>query len=155
MKEEEKILSKQEKIEQQKEEAEKDGWFDILMDDQMDRIRFISTMLLDPGIVILFVYYISGIVWNIPLVYFIVDILILIWWENKALEKRRKLEEEQDAGDRREIIMQKIEELKVIEQQRAVERQKRAEEEQRKAEERIKKKEQRRKLFKRRKENEI
>lgn len=80
-----------------------------------DKICFTSMILIDPGLFIFFFYYLTGIILNIPLTYFILDIVIVIGWH--ISEKRRAAEYAQYEGDRTEIIRQKIEELKEIERE--------------------------------------
>ena len=87
-----------------------------------EKISFISMMVLDAPVLILLVHYATGIILNIPLTYLIVDILLLKSWEHSEAKKRAR--EAEYAGDRTEIIRQKIEELKEIErEQKEIEKQ--------------------------------
>lgn len=87
----------------------------IMFNSELDRIRFVSMITLNPGIVVLFVYYVSTIELNIPLTYLITDAWIILWWWRKALKRKKQMEEEKDI-DRTEIIRRKIEELKATEE---------------------------------------
>lgn len=110
-------MGKQEEILSTKEngKVDKREWLYIFSGTDRDVIRFISMMSIDPGLLVLFVYYISAIELNIPLTYVAVDIVILLWWRKKALQRKKWIEEERDI-DRTEIIRRKIEELREIEE---------------------------------------
>lgn len=105
-----------------------------------DKISFTSMMVLDAPVLILIVNYATGIILNIPLTYLIVDALLLRSWDRSEREKRER--EAEYAGDRTEIIRQKIEELKVIEREEQEREKREQEEELRKQLEKQQKKEQ-------------
>lgn len=81
-----------------------------------EKISFISMMVLDAPVLILIIHYATGIILNIPLTYLIVDILLLMSWKRSEAKKRAR--EAEYAGDRTEMIHQKIEELKEIEREK-------------------------------------
>lgn len=97
------------------EEPDKYEWLYVISGRRIDRLRFVSVMTLDAGVLVVLVQYYTGILLNIPLTYLVVDTLIGIWWWRKALKRKKWIEEERDI-DRTEIILQKIQELKDMEE---------------------------------------
>lgn len=116
MQKKEEILRNKEKVlGEENKNKNKREWLYALSGTDTDVIRFISMMTINPGLVVLFVYYVSAVELNIPLTYLAVDALILLWWWRKALKRKKWIEEERDI-DRTEIIHRKIEELREIEE---------------------------------------
>lgn len=116
MQKKEEILRNKEKVSgEENKNKNKREWLYALSGTDTDVIRFISMMTINPGLVVLFVYYVSAVELNIPLTYLAVDALILLWWWRKALKRKKWIEEERDI-DRTEIIHRKIEELREIEE---------------------------------------
>lgn len=100
---------------------------------------FCSMMTLDAGVLLLTVCFFTGIELNIPLTYLIVDAFLLWWWDRE--EKKRYAMELEYAGDRTEIILQKIEELRIIEEEVKEEQRLEAERQAREQAEKLAKKE--------------
>lgn len=100
---------------------------------EQHKIQFLSMMIIDPIIVIFFIYYLTAHILCVPLTYLVLDTVIYRYWKKKDAEVKRlaKLASE----DRSAIIRQKIEELRVIEmeaKEREAARQKELEEKRRK-----------------------
>ena len=97
-----------------------------------NKIQFLSMMVLDPIILIFFMYYLTAHMICIPLTYLVLDYFIYKWWKKTDAEEKRMIELEKE--DRSEIIRQKIEELRVMEiemKEREAARQKELEEKKR------------------------
>lgn len=88
----------------------RDERFYALTGKSTDVMRLLSMLVINPGLLILFVYYMAGVELSVPVTYLVVDsILLLVWWRRRVLRKRW-LEEEKDV-DRTDILLAKIEEL--------------------------------------------
>lgn len=93
-------------------------WLYIYSGKRADLIRLASMLMLNPGVVILFVYYISGIELNFFLTYLLVDALILLWWWLEATKNKNWLEAAESEEEQKAILRRKIEELKAIEEEK-------------------------------------
>lgn len=87
------------------------AWYRGLREEH--KVQFLSTMIIDPIVVIFFFYYLTAHILCIPLTYLILDTIIYRYWKKKDAEVKRL--EELESQDRSAIIRQKIEELRVIE----------------------------------------
>lgn len=79
------------------------------------KIYLLSMLLMDPGILILFVYYFSGVELNILITYLVLDILIYKLWKKRE-DKLLKEEQEEMDGEKIKILRQKIAELQEIDE---------------------------------------
>lgn len=95
----------------------KQKWSVMMFQNHYEKISFTSMMLLDPIVVVLLLYYLTGILFSYILAYLLIDTFIYIWWQERAEKRIREEEMLREQGDRTEIIRQKIEELKEIERQ--------------------------------------
>lgn len=87
------------------------AWYRGLREEH--KIQFLSMMIIDPIVVIFFFYYLTAHILSVPLTYLILDTIIYRYWKKKDAEVKRL--EELESQDRTAIILQKIEELRVIE----------------------------------------
>lgn len=109
------------KREKQKTDGEFQKWKAMMFPTEYDKICFLSMMLIYPSLAVIFLHYLTRILFSLPLLYLVIDPLIFIWWQNRAKKRmleRQRLEEEM-SGDRTEIILQKIAELREIEREAA------------------------------------
>lgn len=91
-------------------------WYSMMP--EYDRINLTSMVLIGPGVFILFFHYITGIILNIPLTYLIMDIFTVMCKRHFAIRRLKMLQEIARQGDRTDILRQKVEELKEIEQKK-------------------------------------
>ncbi len=115
--EEEKILTKEEKREERKKKI--DYWKKIMFPDEMSEIQFFSMTTIDPGIVFFALCYVTATALDViylPLIYLIVDTILIAWWISEGFKYKKELEEKK--MDRMDRIMQLIEELNQEEAER-------------------------------------
>lgn len=115
--EEEKILTKEEKREERKKKI--DYWKKIMFPDEMSVIQFFSMTTIDPGIVFFALCYVTATALDViylPLIYLIVDTILIAWWISEGFKYKKELEEKK--MDRMDRIMQLIEELNQAEAER-------------------------------------
>lgn len=113
----EEILSTQEKentvSEEELERQFEKEWFSSLS--RYDKKIFICMLVLDPLIVVIFFYYLTQTMMSIVLAYVVVDIALVKWQRDTQIEKLKNKARREREGDRREILLRKIQELGEIE----------------------------------------
>lgn len=126
MKKEKEILSREERKRRMYRRPREYDWIFVMTGTEKDITSFISILLMDPGLFVLFIYYMFLIELNIPLTYLIGDAIFIFWWCRKALRKKRWLEETEDI-DYMPILRRKLEELGELDARRRQEKQQKTE----------------------------
>lgn len=91
----------------------KNHWFREMS--ELTRLCLYSNLILLPGVIILLLFEVLGILLNIPLTYLIVDVFIVLGIRRQECLRiaRRKAEEEEELSGRAlQNVRQKIEELR-------------------------------------------
>lgn len=113
----EEILSTQEKentvSEEELERQFEKEWFSSLS--RYDKKIFICMLILDPLIVVIFFYYLTHTMMSIVLAYVVVDIALVKWQRDTQIKTLKYKAQREREGDRREILLRKIQELGEIE----------------------------------------
>lgn len=96
-----------------RENLKKNSWFRKMS--EFARLCLYSNLILLPGVIILLCYEVFGILLNIPLTYFIVDVLSVLGIRRQERRRnvRQRAEEEEELSGRAILsVRQKIEELR-------------------------------------------